>query len=781
MRITRIDIKGFGRFTEHSFSPAPGMNLIWGPNESGKSTLLAFIQAMLYGLRSGRRTRDGEMSALRRHEPWSGGPYQGVLHYELANGESYRVGRNFAKGTVHLHDAHHNDISARFPLDRETGPLFAETQFGVDTETFASTYLMNQQHAALDAGARKGLMDRLVRLQESGRDERGFRQAESALQQALLERVGSARSTVRPMDRILERLDKVARDVAAARALREESRTMAMALLAEKERISRLEDQVAQLQAERTSCRKAVRAAERMERLQRDVAARERLVAVDQRMGMLRREEALLQERCRANRGLSGLDEAGLADLSYQLGRLQERRRLLAQVEEEIARNREAAALLPRHLTRTRSPLPMPAHIALSAGLLLLAGISFLLWAGSRFSTGQIPPGLHAALLQVPGTVSVLFPVIGCLLLLLAGVAAWPLFTRRSAAPQGNLDRLAGKRQEAARDIQDMEAHVREVFSQAGLPEGGSEQARFEQLRLAVAQFQSDSARLAENGMRQEALDSERVSLMHMRSALSGDGESGFEEEFDRISGEEFDRISGEAVLPDASAIASIREAAAQARSRMPDLAEQLDAASETLAAARSRCAALEARLERVPNEDRLQQLLEEQSRLMVRKASLEAYGEALGIALEELRASALHLQQGVAPQLDTHAGEVLRSVTEGRYSGMGTDDRLSVRVDMPGTANRPSVSLLSGGTSAAAWLAIRLAAIRMLEGGRETLPLFLDEPFAHFDEARTAAALRCLRDTAGERQIFLFACRERDRNLVREIFAGHDHLEHTL
>jgi DNA repair exonuclease SbcCD ATPase subunit len=217
MRITRLDLKGFGRFSQQVLGPGPGLNLVYGPNESGKSTLMAFVHAMFFGLRGGRRARQGELSALRRYEPWSGGPYQGILWYELANGDAFRVGRNFARGTVHLQDAHHNDISGHFALDRETGPLFAQAQLGLDGDAFLHSVMVRQSQTVLEPAARRNLMDSLIRMRELGQEVTGFRQAETALKQALLERVGSARSTVRPLDRILERLETLEREAGEVR------------------------------------------------------------------------------------------------------------------------------------------------------------------------------------------------------------------------------------------------------------------------------------------------------------------------------------------------------------------------------------------------------------------------------------------------------------------------------------------------------------------------------------------------------------------------------------
>ena len=54
MRIREIYIKNFGKFSEQRFSFQPGVNILYGENEFGKSTLCAFIRAMLFGMERGR-------------------------------------------------------------------------------------------------------------------------------------------------------------------------------------------------------------------------------------------------------------------------------------------------------------------------------------------------------------------------------------------------------------------------------------------------------------------------------------------------------------------------------------------------------------------------------------------------------------------------------------------------------------------------------------------------------------------------------------------------------
>ena len=58
MKIKDIQIDGFGVWSELSVDSLPeGMTLFYGPNEAGKTTLMQFVRAMLYGFTNERREK----------------------------------------------------------------------------------------------------------------------------------------------------------------------------------------------------------------------------------------------------------------------------------------------------------------------------------------------------------------------------------------------------------------------------------------------------------------------------------------------------------------------------------------------------------------------------------------------------------------------------------------------------------------------------------------------------------------------------------------------------
>src|SRR5688500_7501118 len=99
MKIDNVHIDGFGVWNDKTWGPlAPGLNVFHGPNETGKSTLMAFIRSILFGL-----DRRGQ---ARRYEPLNGGTHGGWLDVSV-DGRPVRIERKAGKhvrGTVTIYD-----------------------------------------------------------------------------------------------------------------------------------------------------------------------------------------------------------------------------------------------------------------------------------------------------------------------------------------------------------------------------------------------------------------------------------------------------------------------------------------------------------------------------------------------------------------------------------------------------------------------------------------------------------------------------------------------------
>lgn len=72
----------FGTLDGEQLRLDTGLNIIYAPNESGKSTWCAFLRAMLYGIDTSRRARAGFVPDKQKYAPWSGKPMAGELELE---------------------------------------------------------------------------------------------------------------------------------------------------------------------------------------------------------------------------------------------------------------------------------------------------------------------------------------------------------------------------------------------------------------------------------------------------------------------------------------------------------------------------------------------------------------------------------------------------------------------------------------------------------------------------------------------------------------------------
>ena len=96
MRITELFLKNFGKFQDKKIELSDGINLIYGENESGKSTIYTFLRGMLFGMERGRG-RAALKDNFSKYEPWSNpNSYSGTLRF-TCEGKHFCLNRNFDK------------------------------------------------------------------------------------------------------------------------------------------------------------------------------------------------------------------------------------------------------------------------------------------------------------------------------------------------------------------------------------------------------------------------------------------------------------------------------------------------------------------------------------------------------------------------------------------------------------------------------------------------------------------------------------------------------------
>jgi len=256
VKLRRLGIGGFGRLQQRTFVFGDGLNVIYGPNEAGKSTLARSIVASLYGI--GR-----QKDAWR---PWTGDAYATTLVYELANGQTFEVQRDFTRDArgARVYDRDGNDVAAQVAVGKVVAP--GEAHLQIPLESFLNASCVLQQAIEID-GERKAtatIATSLARALDGGPKEDAALGAIARLEEARKKYVGTARSPVNnPLRAARDLLAERERDAAHARNQRDllaqarERRALALADL----------DRINERRAAAEQASRAIRAADVRARL----------------------------------------------------------------------------------------------------------------------------------------------------------------------------------------------------------------------------------------------------------------------------------------------------------------------------------------------------------------------------------------------------------------------------------------------------------------------------------------------------------------------------------
>jgi len=487
--------------------------------------------------------------------------------------------------------------------------------------------------------------------------------------------------------------------------------------------VKRLRTDIAALEGEEAEARETASEREGLMRAisgagTRACALDERLAALDEKLSRAKRRVELARRRDE----LRGAAEEARKRIG-RLGELLERRAAVRTESESLpeairALGADALEELARELDRERSissdlsrektaPARIPlVPLVIISGLITAAVVAGLLWNRSLLYAA----GLGAALL--------------IFLVVRSAAMGRPAFFREK---ERELGALAGKRRSWAgsRTIEDAAALL-------GAARGNRE--KLASLEIRIEETAGEPA--AQAAERLERLDSDYGDLSR------------------ELRGAEEALAELEPFTLDADALLALEREMSAARS-------ELDALRRDIAAKERSLAALPAVDGGVITE-RLASAREALGFTERRVAVIDA-------ALESLEEARARLSGFLAGKLPPLAGEYLSRMTEGRYRSLFIDPvKLGVElvpaasdIASSGSAKAPeriSPEALSQGARDQVYLAVRLALARLL-GGTEPQPLFLDDPFVHFDPDRRRRALELICDSARSNQVILFTC----------------------
>lgn len=218
MKINKLTAS-FGKLENESLSFHPGLNVIYAPNESGKSTWCAFIRAMLYGIDSSERVRTGYLPDKLRYAPWSGAPMEGSM--DLTTGRAdITISRTTRAKSAPMREFSACYTGSSVPVDGVTGANAGEMLTGVSRDVFCRSAFIAQGSVAVTGSPE--LEKRISSIVSTGEEQTSYSEADERLRAWQRKRRFNRRGYLPELEakmddtqRMLNSMDESAAEIAA--------------------------------------------------------------------------------------------------------------------------------------------------------------------------------------------------------------------------------------------------------------------------------------------------------------------------------------------------------------------------------------------------------------------------------------------------------------------------------------------------------------------------------------------------------------------------------------
>ena len=207
MKINNLKINGFGKIENKEINLENKINIIYGKNESGKSTIFNFIVSMLYGCSKLKKGKN--ISNFEKYKPWNTEEFSGKIKYELDNNKKYEIIRKFKSKNPIIYNENSEDISKQFNNDKTKGINYFYEQTGIDEDLFISTTAVAQEEIKLEKNNENLIIQKITNIASTGEDNTSYKNAINKLNKKQLNEIGTARSNDRPINKIEKELNEL--------------------------------------------------------------------------------------------------------------------------------------------------------------------------------------------------------------------------------------------------------------------------------------------------------------------------------------------------------------------------------------------------------------------------------------------------------------------------------------------------------------------------------------------------------------------------------------------
>ena len=197
---------------------------------------------MFYGASKNKNGK--EISDYDKYKPWKAEEFSGKIKYTLENGKEYEVFRDFSKKNPKIYNENLEDISNNFNIDKTKGNQFFVEQTGIDEGLFLNTMAVCQNEVTLDNSKQNALVQKITNVVSSGDDNTSYKRTMDKLNKKLLDEVGTARTTERPINIIEKEIKELETEKNELELYRTQANNMDIEKLQTKNKLQELETEL---------------------------------------------------------------------------------------------------------------------------------------------------------------------------------------------------------------------------------------------------------------------------------------------------------------------------------------------------------------------------------------------------------------------------------------------------------------------------------------------------------------------------------------------------------
>ncbi len=785
MIIKKIEIEGFGKFTDTSFDFDSGLNLIYGHNEDGKTTLMSFIKMMFYSSSSKTEKASDLFKSLRKkYRPWSGTPMSGAIEFE-SNGMTYRLQKEFLKSeatdktTVFCITTGEN-----IPIENKNDA--GEHFFGMNLEEFERSIFIGQNGGFTADSAGDSLAMRISNLSVSGDENIS-------------------------QDLILKRLSDAAEELVSKsrkKGLLIEAETRLEELKAEKQKLFQLEEnqkdteiRIAELSAEIQSLENDLNTlsdSEKLESAKKELNAfytlsnkLNLLKAVKGQLAAYNSAEEDMQRYAAAARELNQKIEDNLSRIqeissAKNITISDEEYEKLTSLHQKCTELRQDLSTVRGRITALESELDCETKTAAkTSGIIatIVLGVSAVL---SVLSYLFVPLGTYIGI-----GLLVLGIILSAVLFATAKKRALSKFPIQLVKRDidGAIRGLCNFNEALVdKSASALEVHFNSILSDtvSALTQGLAKHGMSD-----IAELKTNSApALAENIKElTDELNLQKEQFVALACTIKPTaGFSGakilFVELCESLS--KFKSLSGE--IETISAATGITDTSEDfVAGKIKALGEFIQNAPKT--ESDSKASAVQIRTElgekrallgklqtqiRYP-ERNISEILKDIKSTKLRINELRQRFDEINLAIEVMNEAILDTNKGLGSHLSKKVGEYLEKLSGGKYKDVLVPRDLSLETRSTDSQTFHEWKYLSGGAIDRIYLSLRLAMTDILAEKHGVLPLFLDDILSQYDDNACETALSFLKDylenSGSVSQIIFFTCHQSIMDMTKNFF----------